>query len=159
MTTTSQIAKHLREVHFGVNWTWANLRDVLNDVDWKTATHKEDDFNSIIALVYHVNYYIVAIKNVLLGNPLTASDKYSFSHPEINSEDDWKKFQEKVFKDAEELATLIEQYPDSELNAIFDQEKYGTYLRNFLGVIEHFHYHLGQIVILKKVILNKNKSL
>jgi hypothetical protein len=34
--------------------------------------------------------------------------------------------------------------------ADFDDGKYGTVLRNILGLIEHTHYHLGQIVILKK---------
>jgi hypothetical protein len=30
------------------------------------------------------------------------------------------------------------------------EEKYGSVLRNIMGVIEHTHYHLGQIVLLKK---------
>ena len=31
-------------------------------------------------------------------------------------------------------------------------EKYGTYYRNFHGLIEHAHYHLGQIVLIKKLV-------
>lgn len=44
---------------------------------------------------------------------------------------------------------------------IFDQpfidEKYGTVLRNIEGVIEHSYYHLGQISLIRKMILNDTK--
>jgi len=48
------------------------------------------------------------------------------------------------------LAHLIEQVPDEQYTAFFDQEKYGSYYRNLQGIVEHHHYHLGQIVLLKK---------
>lgn len=53
---------------------------------------------------------------------------------------------------AEEKASFIEKLPESVLLEIFSDEKYGTYYRNILGIIEHSHYHLGQIVIIKKMI-------
>jgi len=34
------------------------------------------------------------------------------------------------------------------------EEKYGNYYRNFHGIIEHCHYHLGQIVLIKKMLLS-----
>jgi len=47
--------------------------------------------------------------------------------------------------------------PDKKLNEIFVNEKYGTYLRNIEAVIEHSYYHLGQIVLIKKLILAAGK--
>ncbi|MEP7141624.1 MAG: hypothetical protein ABI707_02080 [Ferruginibacter sp.] len=38
MNLTGQIAKQLREIHFGINWTWSNLKDNLADVIWQQAT-------------------------------------------------------------------------------------------------------------------------
>ncbi|UOE38349.1 hypothetical protein [Chryseobacterium oryzae] len=43
--------------------------------------------------------------------------------------------------------------PDSKMNENFADEKYGTYLRNIDGMIEH----LGQITLLKKIINNSHK--
>jgi len=44
-----------------------------------------------------------------------------------------------------------------ELDAIFVLEKYGTYRRNIEGMIEHAYYHLGQISLIKKMIIGKSK--
>jgi len=153
MNLTSQIAKHFRDVHLGGNWTWVNLKETLSDVTWEQATTKIDSLNTIAALVYHINYYVVAATRVLQGNPMEAHDKYAFDVPPIQSQQDWENLKAKLFSDGEIFAALVEQLPESKLDEIFVLEKYGTYYRNFQGIIEHTHYHLGQIVIIKKLLL------
>lgn len=86
------------------------------------------------------------------GNPLNASDKYSFDLPPITSNEDWDQLVNKTFTNAETFAALVEQLPESRLWETFVDEKYGNYYRNLHGVIEHTHYHLGQIVLIKKII-------
>lgn len=152
MELTKLLAKHLRDVHSGGNWTWVNMKDTLADVTWQEAVTKVYDLNTIAALTYHIHYFIAAVTPVLEGGSLDAHDKYSFDHPPIEHEQDWSAFLEKIWQQAEHLALLIEQLPDSTLEEIFTDEKYGSYHRNLLGIIEHTHYHMGQIVILKKVI-------
>ncbi|MGN6399551.1 MAG: DinB family protein [Flavisolibacter sp.] len=152
MKLSEQMAKHFREVHFGGNWTSSNLKDTLAGVSWQQAVVKVQSLNTIAALVYHINYYVSAVSNVLQGEPLTASDKYSFDLPPIQSGEDWKHLLDKLWKDAENFSGLIEQLPDSKLDEIFVDEKYGTYYRNLQGIIEHTHYHLGQIVLIKKLL-------
>ena len=56
------------------------------------------------------------------------------------------------WKDTEELAQFLEKLTDKQLNATFVNKQYGTYLRNINAMIEHSYYHLGQIVIVKKLI-------
>jgi uncharacterized damage-inducible protein DinB len=151
MNVPAQIANHFRQVHFGGNWTAVNLKQTLSDITWQQATTKVNSLNTIAALVFHINYYVSAVLNVLQGTPMSAHDKYSFDLPPIESEEDWKKLLDKTWSDAEKFAELVEQLPDSKLGDIFVMEKYGTYHRNLLGVIEHTHYHLGQIVLIKKI--------
>lgn len=151
MTLCQQLAKHLREVHFGKNWTWVNIKDTLKDVDWQQATTQVDDFNTIAALVYHINYYVEAQLNLLKTGSLDAHDDFAFNMPPIHSAIDWQKLTLKSFDQAEELAQMIENMPDTQLWEICVNEKYGNYYRNFQGMIEHCHYHLGQITLLKKL--------
>ncbi len=153
MSLTAQIAKHFREIHFGGNWTTSNLKDNLADVTWQQATTKVDSLNTIAALTYHINYYVSAVLKVLQGEALEAHDKFSFDVPLIQSQQDWETLLNKVWADAETFAKLVEQLTDEKLNEYLADEKYGNYFRNLHGIIEHSHYHLGQIVTIKKIIL------
>ena len=54
-------------------------------------------------------------------------------------------------RNAEKFATHVEQMDDNLFDQPFIAEKYGNYLRNIEGVIEHSYYHLGQISLVKKI--------
>lgn len=151
MYTAEQIAKALRDVHFGGNWTCSNLRDQLADVSWVEANTRVHGLNTIVALVYHINYYVSAVLKVLDGGPLDASDKYSFDHPPLNSKEDWEQLLSKAWSEAESLAARIALLSGSMLEADFTDAKYGSYYRNLQGIVEHTHYHLGQIAVVKKI--------
>ena len=152
MKLTEQIARHLREVHFGGNWTASNLRDTLTDVTWQQATTRVGAFHTIAALVYHMNYFVSATLQVLQGGPLDAKVKFSFDHPPIESQQAWESVLVKTGSDAENLAVAIERMPESQLWEHFADEKYGNYYRCLHGPIEHCHYHLGQIALIKAML-------
>lgn len=152
MTAPAQLAKHLREVFFGDNWTCSDLKTHLAGISWQQATTKVHNFNTIATLVYHMSYYVRGVGNVLQGGPLETKDTLSFSHPPINSEEDWQAMLDTVWAEAERFAALLEQLPESKLWEQFVSDEYGIYFRNLLGVIEHTHYHLGQVVLVKKLV-------
>lgn len=153
---TKQLANRFREII--LNGTWianTNYKDQLTNLDWEIAISEFESLNSISILVQHIHYYINGIKNVLNGGYLEIRDKFSFDFPIIKSENEWKAFLTKFWNETENLAELIEQLPDEKLNQSFVDDKYGTYQRNIDGMIEHSYYHLGQIVLIKKIILKK----
>lgn len=158
MNLTKQIAKHFREFHFGENWTSVNLKDTLTGLSWQQATTQVYSFNTIADLVYHMNYFVSAVLKVLQGNSLDAHDKYSFDHLPIQSEEDWGKLLDKTWTDAEKFASLVEELSENKLWEDFTDEKYGNFYSNLHGIIEHNHYHLGQIVLIKKIILQGYKN-
>lgn len=157
MKNTLEIANRFREII--LNGTWVantNYKDQLENLDWKIAVTPIQDLNTIAVLAQHIHYYIKGINNVLKGGTLDVKDKFSFDFPIIHSSQEWKTFLTKFWTDAEEFALLIEQMNDEKLNQGFVDEKYGTYKRNIECMIEHSYYHLGQIVLIKKLIVNKN---
>ena len=156
MNTTQQLAKHCRDVHFGGNWTFVNLKDTLADITWQEATTQYQDSNTIATLLFHINYYINPVARVLQGEPLNASDKFSFDCPTITSQEEWEHLVQKTLDEAEQFAKEIEKLEESKLFEVFSEEKYGNYFRNLLGIIEHTHYHLGQIALIKKMIRHKD---
>jgi hypothetical protein len=158
MDLQSQIAKQFRAVYFGGNWTYVSFKEKLDGITWQQATTKVHSFNTIATLVYHINYYVEAVTKVVQGGTLDAHDKYSFGCPPIESQEDWERLVNKIFADAENFAVLIEQLPYAKFEEIFINEKYGNYYRNIHGIIEHNHYHLGQISLIRKLLLDETKS-
>jgi uncharacterized damage-inducible protein DinB len=153
MKSTQEIANRFREII--LNGTWVantNYKQQLADLDWETATEQLESLNTIAILAQHIHYYINGINNVFKGGTLDIKDKFSFDFPAISSQKDWEGFLEKFWKDSEEFAAMTEQMPDEKLDSEFVDQKYGTYRRNIDAMIEHSYYHLGQIVLLKKIL-------
>eukprot|EP01012_Entosiphon_sulcatum_P026858 TRINITY_DN32354_c0_g1_i1.p1 TRINITY_DN32354_c0_g1~~TRINITY_DN32354_c0_g1_i1.p1 ORF type:complete len:167 (-),score=16.35 TRINITY_DN32354_c0_g1_i1:321-821(-) len=149
------IANRLREVFLNGYWIAnTNYKDQLENISWEQAMHQVTDLNTIAALTYHINYYLVGILNVFNGGLLEIKDQYSFDLPPIHSEADWKKLVNDFLTNTEVFASQVEKMPDEKFDEVFVDEKYGTYLRNIEAVIEHSYYHLGQIVLIRKLLKN-----
>lgn len=151
MNLPKQLASHFRTFYTGGNYTGVHLKASLEGVTWQQATTSIFNCNTIAVLVYHINYYVRVVTKVLEGHPLEGSDKYAFDAPPVQSAEDWEQLKAQVFADAENIAGLIEQLPPEKLDEAFHDEKYGNFYRNLQGIVEHNNYHLGQIVLLKKI--------
>ncbi len=154
MNLSAQLAQDFKNVHFGGNWTSVNYKAALDNVNWQVAVKEVNGLNTIAKLVFHSNYYVDAVLKVLRGGPLEAHDSFSYDLKPLNSEVDWLHLKSKLFEDAESFAELIALLPEEKLWENLADPKYGTYYRNIQGIIEHCHYHLGQIVVIKRMVSN-----
>jgi len=153
MNTSTTLANRFREVI--LNGTWianTNFKDQLTAVDWKQANTPVGALNTIALLTFHIHYYIAGILNVLEGGSLDIRDKYSFDMPPVQSPADWDALRNQLWSDAERFARRLEQLPESLWSDVFVDAKYGTYQRNIDGLIEHCYYHLGQVVLIRKML-------
>lgn len=152
MKIAQKLAQHLRQVYFGGNWTSVHYKQVMQDIAWQDAYEQRGNTNSIALLVYHTTYYLIEVAKVLEGEPLLAKDTLSFQMPETRSVEAWQQMCANALHHAEKLASLIEQLDEATVFQYFTDEKYGDYYGNLQGIVEHCHYHLGQIVLLKSMI-------
>jgi hypothetical protein len=158
MTRNIIIANRLREVFLDGHWIAnTNYKEQILSVNWQQAIQKVDNLNTISVLVYHINYYLAGLLSAFKTGKLEISDKYSFDMPELKSEGDWNKLVHEFLSNSEKFSKYVEQMEDATFDQPFINEKYGTYLRNIEAVIEHSYYHLGQISLLKKMILQHSK--
>lgn len=156
MNELTAIANRFREILLNGMWVAnTNYKHELISLDYQTAVTTFDSLNSIAILAQHIHYYINGMLNVFKGGSLDIKDKYSFDFPAIESQKQWDDFLIRFWSDSEEFANLIEQMPEEKLKDVFTDEKYGTYQRNIDAMIEHSYYHLGQIVLLKKILQNR----
>jgi uncharacterized damage-inducible protein DinB len=151
-----QLAEQFREVFLDGHWVAnTNLKEQVASLDWQQATSQVGDFNTIALLTFHLHYYLAGILQVLEGGSLDIRDRYSFDAPPISSAEDWERLQSQLWNDAARFAQLVEDMTDEELMAEFVDEKYGNFYRNIQGMIEHGYYHLGQIVLIRKLLPSK----
>ncbi|KAA1243727.1 DinB family protein [Aquimarina sp. RZ0] len=154
MTRSKYIANKLREVLLNGHWIAnTNYKEQIENLTWQQAAYKIKDLNTIALLTYHVDYYIAGLIEVCKGGSLEIRDKYSFDLSPIRSETDWRNLVEKFLSNAEEFASIVENMEDQKLDDVFVDTKYGTYLRNIEGILEHSYYHLGQISLIRKLIV------
>jgi uncharacterized damage-inducible protein DinB len=152
MSRSNFIGNRLREVFLNGHWIAnTNYQEQLQSVDWEQATTKVQHLNTVAQLTYHINYYLEGLLQVFDGGALTIKDKYSFDLPPIQSAHDWELLVTRFLTNAETFANTVQVMPDGKLDEPFVDPKYGTYLRNIEAVIEHGYYHLGQILLIKKL--------
>lgn len=152
MTQTELISQHFKGIFFGGNWTAVNVRDTITPISLEQAKTKINDCNTIAALIFHINYYIEGVIPAFEGGALDIKDKFSYDTPDFDTEESWDKFKIQLLQNAENLNMKISTLSETGLYQTFVEEKYGSYYSNIHGLIEHTHYHLGQITILKKLI-------
>ena len=135
--------------------TWianTNFQAQISETSWQEATDKIGDLNTVALLTFHINYYLEGINHVFAGGTLDIKDKFSFDMPEINSEQEWQSLVERFVENAKKFVNAVENLSHDMLDQPFTDAKYGSYQRNIEGVIEHSYYHLGQVVLIRKLV-------
>lgn len=151
---STELAKRFREVILdGKLIAFTNIKEQLSDLTMEQATLKIGSLNTLAALTFHLNYYIHGVLQVFEGGELTIRDKFSFEMNPIESEEDWILLRDNLFANAEKFAKHIDGMDDAQLDSGFVKEAYGSYHKNIDAMIEHCYYHFGQMVIIKKMVL------
>lgn len=155
MESAQQLSDRFREVILnGVFIANTNFKHQLHDLTWLQANVKIGNLNTIGALTFHINYYIEGINHFFETGNLDIHDTLSFNMATITNQQEWETRLNTLWENAEIFATTTASFSIEQLDAIFVNKKYGNYRRNIEAVIEHSYYHLGQITLLKKLILN-----
>ena len=153
MKRNKTLADRLREVLLDGYWIAnTNYKKQIQSITWEEATQKIGTLNTIAALTFHINYYLAGLLNAFEKGKLEISDKYSFDLPPIQSASEWDQMVTEFLTNAEKFVATVAQMDDTLLDEPFIDEKYGTFLRNIEGVIEHSYYHLGQVSLINKMI-------
>lgn len=152
MKITEQIAQHLTDVHNGDNWTDVNIKQTLADVSFEEAMMQTAaSVNTIAMLLHHISFWNRVVAERAAGKvPVIGADN-GFAIQPIDSEAKWKALQEDNIKSANELSAAIRLFGEEKLALPILPEHSSAY-KNFQGQVEHVHYHLGQIVMIKKLI-------
>lgn len=154
MKTTELIAQHILDVHEGGNWTEVDIVSALTDVSWQEAIAvTAASTNTIAALLYHLTFYNNVVARRIKGIGTDIPESNGFDLPTITSAADWAQLKQDNITSSHELAEAIRSVDEARLEEPI-MAGYSSFYKNMQGCVEHVHYHLGQIVLLKNLIRN-----
>lgn len=159
MKRNVDLSKRLQEVLLDGRWIAnTNYKAQISSISWEKATQKVGSLNTIAALTFHINYYLAGILNVFDGGNLDIRDQFSFDAPPITNQRDWDQLVNDFIMNSEKFVAHVKVMSNEKLDEPFVNVKYGSYQRNIEGVIEHSYYHLGQISLVRKMILEEENK-
>src|SRR6476646_8821900 len=133
MKITDLIALHITEVFEGNNWTDVNIKDTIEDIDYREATTvTKASYNTIAALLHHLNFYNDVVSMRLMGINPEIDEVNGFNVPTIKNEYDWQQLKDAAFASAHNLADKIRKFPEERL---WEETVSGlsTYYKTFHG--------------------------
>lgn len=149
----SRLKEVLLEGHWIAN---TNFQEELRNTTWQQAVARVEGLNTVAALTYLVHYYFSGLLEVFNGRELLIKDNYSFEMPEVKSELDWQRMVEDFVETSNRFIEKVASLSEAQLSSTFVKPEYGTYARNIEAQIEHAYYHLGQISLIRKLLLTSN---
>ena len=153
MNISKTIANHITDCYNGDNWTSVNIADTLKDINWQQAQQKTATSpNTIASLINHLFYWNGILLQRSMGKNPSVPESNGYDVQELKNENDWNELKEKTHLSFIQLADAVKNFPEEKLEETYAAGK-SSYYKNFQGIVEHAHYHLGQIIILKKLLL------
>ncbi|HKO77039.1 MAG TPA: DinB family protein [Flavobacterium sp.] len=152
MSESKRISNLYQSIYNGNPWLEVTLANTLKDITAEQAYRKiNPDLNTIWEIVNHLIQWRRNILRRMQGEIITTPD-HNYFVPVIDpSEVAWQQSLQNLAKSQELWNSFFESFDDKDFEKIYPNNNH-TYYEHIHGIIQHDVYHLGQIVILKKLV-------
>lgn len=145
-TEVQKLGDILRHTFEKNAWHGLAVMEVLNAIDEHIVHKKFNANHSIIELVAHMTAWRVFVTERLVGNiNFDVSEEMNF--PDIKS---WQKAVDELVASQKKLIAALEKFSDDRLGEVVPNRSY-KFFTMLHGIVHHDLYHLGQIVLIKKM--------
>lgn len=151
MTELQRIKKLLSDHFDGSPWLDVNIVDTLKGIPASKAVRKIGNHNSIWQIVNHMIAWREGILKRVKGEFFPSPENNFIEEIKDISEEAWQATLKKLERSQRNLLSFLESADDSILEKIYVPNNL-TYYEHLQGILQHDAYHLGQIVLLKKLI-------
>ena len=155
-----QYVTRFNEIYNGEPWYGENIVSKLNEVSDELAfTRPMRYVHAIAEVVAHMTYWRQSL--------ISRLNKDESFHASVESEENWRDLLvlraagwKKVLSDFEESQKAIVQILSRQPASILTTEYAGGHTFEYLiqGVIDHDIYHLGQIALIRKMVLSQKQE-
>jgi uncharacterized damage-inducible protein DinB len=132
--------------------TDVNLLGTLKKISAQQASKKiSPNWNSIWEITNHIISWRENVLERVQGRVLqTPADNY-FSEIRETTEKDWKETLKKLEDSQQQWLQVLKEFNEDNFSKIYPNNQM-TYYEHIHGILQHDAYHLGQIVLLAKVV-------
>lgn len=152
MSENQRISSLYQSIYNGNPWLEVTLAHTLENLTAEQAYRKiNPNLNTIWEIVNHL---IQWRRNILLrmqGETIVTPDHNYFVPVLDPSEAAWEQSLQSLAKTQDSWNAFFEDFDDADLAKIYINNGH-TFYEHIHGIIQHDVYHLGQIVILKKLL-------
>ncbi len=148
------ITNLLQRTYDGEPWFGRSIKEVVAEVDAKTALIKPNQQHSILELIYHMlNWREFIISRLQPGNDKTLQyfEKNDWRELDHNDVSLWEKALQLLENTQQLLVVLLGNLQDEVLSKQVPDREY-NYRFLLHGAIQHDIYHLGQIAYVKRLL-------
>lgn len=152
MKETERINGLIKALYNGHPWLDVNIMDNLSKLTWQQASCKvHPGLNTIWEIVNHLVSWRMNVLQRVQGEVIkTPADNY-FAPVTKQSEGDWIAAMERFQVSQDAWIQFLAQSEDSILEKAYPVNQM-SYYEHIHGIIQHDAYHLGQIVLLTKLL-------
>ena len=152
MSESKRISNLYQSIYYRNPLLEVNLANTLKNVTAEQAYKKANpNLNTIWEIVNHLIQWRRNILERMQGEVIVTPDHNYFVPVLDPSEAAWAQSLQTLAKSQESWSTFFESFNDEDLAKIYVNNGH-TYYEHIHGIIQHDVYHLGQIVILKKLL-------
>ena len=152
MSESKRISNLYQSIYNGNRWLEVNLDNTLKNVTAEQAYRKiNPNLNTIWEIVNHLIQWRRNILERMQGEVIITPDHNYFVPVLDPSEAAWEQSLQTLAKSQDSWNAFFENFNDEDLSKIYVNNGH-TYYEHIHGIIQHDVYHLGQIVILKKLL-------
>jgi uncharacterized damage-inducible protein DinB len=158
MGEKQRILKMLSDLYDGSPWTDLSILGVVGDLTAAQASAKPiAQMHSVWEYLNHIIYWRTVIARILSGQAgRQDGDAADFEQIPDTSETAWRETLSRLERCQETLVGVVSKVCDGKLDA-FDQNFKATYYELIQGVVQHDAYHLGQAMIVKKIVASAGR--
>ena len=155
MTDVERLQKLFKDHYDGDPWIEINFMNTLKGITATMAAQKVGSLNTIWQIVNHViSWRETLLKRIQNENIPSPENNFIETISDVSAEA-WKDTMNRLQASQDKLLSYLSEKKEIDLD---ENPSHGQYSRYELieGILQHDVYHLGQVVLIKKMIEGKN---
>lgn len=152
MKETDRILKSFEDLFSGDPWLDVNLMDTIDGIPARQASRRiAPGRNTIREILHHVVQWRMTVLQRIQGEEVSSPDHNYLLPIEDSSEAGWEETIDQLKRSQEKWTYFLRTWDQKEFDTVYPGNKM-TYYEHVQGILQHDSYHLGQVVLLSKLV-------